>query len=151
MEAHRPTSAFQQSLKSADGQISKLGFTFRSMVVRIYESGDNDENEHPSTEDDVATTTVARPFDWEDLVRDNNYLWYLRDMKREQAGIQNRTQNTIAGGADDIRVNIRSPLTILALLFFVPMFSVELFFAISRGFICAGTWSSDLCSAYLGP
>ena len=57
--------------------------------------------------------------------------------------------------ADDDVVTVRwgSPLTIAGLLFFVPLFSSELFFAISRQFICSSRQLAlaDLCTPIISP
>jgi len=56
--------------------------------------------------------------------------------------------------AADTTVTVRwtSPITILGLLFFVPLFSSEFFFAISRQFICGSRVLAiaDLCRPVIG-
>ena len=48
----------------------------------------------------------------------------------------------------DVTVRWSAPITILGILFFFPLFFMDTFFAISRGFICASrnVAIADLCS-----
>ncbi|GMI12654.1 hypothetical protein TrLO_g4162 [Triparma laevis f. longispina] len=76
-------------------------------------------------------------FDWANFTRPENYILFT----------QQRSRTTIDEDANTIRVDFTKPITWLGILFFVPVFSSEFFFAISRSFICNLPHYPDLCRA----
>jgi hypothetical protein len=96
----------------------------------------------------LASLDEARPsadFDWAGVAKDDNYIWYL--------GLDNRRAGkgkTSDSSVEEVVVDPRSPLTILAVLFFVPIFVSEFFFSVSRPFICTGEWAAELCTSAIG-
>ena len=99
------------------------------------------ETEGGSSSGSSSSSESGGTFDWTNFTEPEEYVWYLRD-----DGGEKRNSNRAPGQADDITVQWNAPITILAFLFFVPLFSAEFFFAISRSFICSSPWTADLCS-----
>ena len=95
--------------------------------------GDGDED---GERDGVGSRSV---FNWSTFSRPEEYILFTR--RREPLPRE--------GGLEDdtIRVDFRKPITWLGLLFFVPVFSSEFFFAISRAFICDLPAVPGLCQA----
>ena len=79
-------------------------------------------------------------FNWSNFSRPEEYILFTRrrDPLPSEGG---------SGNDWTIRVDFRKPITWLGLLFFVPIFSSEFFFAISRGFICDLPALPGLCQA----
>ena len=111
----------------------------RSRLTRSAEEMEGGSSSSSSS----STGESGSAFDWTNFTEPEEYVWYLRD----DGGVNNNNSNRAPGQAEDITVQWNAPITILALLFFVPLFSAEFFFAISRSFICASPWTADLCSA----
>ena len=93
---------------------------------------------------DSVDANAGEIFDWTNFTRPEEYVWYLKPTKAESSHAADRMP-----GQEDIVVNFTAPITIIAVIFFLPLFSAELFFAISRQFICASPLTSDLCSTVL--
>jgi hypothetical protein len=93
---------------------------------------------------DSVDVNTGEIFDWTNFTSPEEYVWYLKPTKAESSLAADRMP-----GQEDIIVNLTAPITIIAVFFFLPLFSAELFFAISRQFICASPYTSDLCSAVL--
>ena len=86
---------------------------------------------------------VEKPFNWESMASNDNYVWYLKDWNKNKK----RPAGSASPRKGEIQTSLRSPVTIAAIMFFVPVFSAEFFFSISRQFLCAGSWGGDLCGA----
>uniref|UniRef100_A0A7S4K5V2 Uncharacterized protein n=1 Tax=Odontella aurita TaxID=265563 RepID=A0A7S4K5V2_9STRA len=90
---------------------------------------------------------------WREISRPENYVWYNSRI-RDDGGKQEDDDD---GGYPGAKSNEEQKWVVIALLaLFVPIFSVEFFFALSRQFMCGGDvftqpeWAQQLCSPYLG-
>ena len=77
---------------------------------------------------------------WEEMKRPDNYIWYNQKLReRRQA-------------RKDAPFKKEQKWVVLAMLtLFVPLFGIELFFALSRQFICGTTQSSDWSQLLCAP
>ena len=95
---------------------------------------------------------LSTPFDWSQMTKENNYIWYLRNFKDKQKGIQRPNLNPKVNKPTSLVIvnPNQTRLTIfLLVVLFVPLTFTELFFAISRQFLCVGAeWSDGICAAY---
>jgi hypothetical protein len=94
----------------------------------------------PVSSSELETST---DFDWASVAKDNNYIWYL-NLKARRSGKSADTSNNSV--EEEVVTDLKSPITILAILFFVPIFTSEFFFSVSRPFICASQWAAELCA-----
>ena len=119
------------------------------MVAKSATQTDEPEASSESPTEGKDLTKEGSNFDWAPMTKDNAYLFYLRDWRAAERG-DKKTERV--KGKGEIVVSLRSPLTLLAVLFFAPLFSAEFFFAISRQFMCTGAeWGAEFCQAYTGP
>ena len=72
-------------------------------------------------------------FDWTNFSRPENYILFTQ------------SQPSMEESTETVRVDLTKPITWLGILFFVPVFSSEFFFAISRSFICDLPQFPNLC------
>ncbi|KAL7503676.1 hypothetical protein ACHAXN_001423 [Cyclotella atomus] len=81
-------------------------------------------------------TTVLNETNWKEMSRPENYILYntrIRDKQRE------RDSSTSQGSLSNKSSSRENKLIVVALLaLFLPIFSIEIFFALSRQFICEG-------------
>jgi len=134
-------------------------------------SGREERNEcdtdDDSTESDISAPKVFNADNWKEMSREENYVLYntrvraVRDSGRERKA--DRIAVTTKGDTEgDIEKasGVRSEkkwVLVALLVLFVPIFSVEFFFALSRQFMCGGDplnqseWAQILCSPYRGP
>ena len=119
-----------------------------------------------SAESDISTPKVFNADNWKEMSREENYVLYntrvraVRDSGRERKA--NRDAVTTKGDTEgDVEIvsGVRSEkkwVLVALLVLFVPIFSVEFFFALSRQFMCGGDplnqseWAQILCSPYRG-
>jgi hypothetical protein len=117
-----------------------------------------------SNSTDTARISVFDANDWKEAGKAENYVLYTNKIRKNQ---QRKVGNTNASLPDDSEVlQKKNRLAFFALLvLFVPIFSVEFFFALSRQFVCGDfltqvddtLWSSEgistlakeLCSPHL--
>jgi hypothetical protein len=111
------------------------------------QGGDEQLSTSSATTEDREEEGEASPstFDWTNFSKPEEYVWYLKADSPRGGSKQNQVR--LKGQEEDITVQWNKPITILAFLFFVPLFSAEFFFAISRQFICYSPWTADLCNA----
>jgi len=86
---------------------------------------------------------TSTEFDWSNAAKENNYVWYLGLNARRAGKSEDPSSNSVEA---EVVTDLRSPITILAILFFVPIFTSEFFFSVSRPFICASQWAAELCA-----
>ncbi|GMH95584.1 hypothetical protein TrST_g6782 [Triparma strigata] len=72
-------------------------------------------------------------FDWTNFSRPENYILFTQ------------SRPSMEESTETVRVDLTKPITWLGILFFVPVFSSEFFFAISRSFICDLPQFPNLC------
>ena len=114
------------------------------------QSGDrNDAQDISSPKSDVVDDKVFNEQSWEEMSREENYVLYntkIRQRRDEISSEKTSLQN----------VNKKENKLVLTalLLLFIPIFSAEFFFALSRLFICEMDMRGDLvekmCSPILG-
>ena len=120
-----------------------------------------------SAESDISAPKVFNADNWKEMSREENYVLYntrvraLRDGGRERKAIRDAvTTKGDTEGDVEIVSGARSEkkwVFVALLVLFVPIFSVEFFFALSRQFMCGGDamnqpeWAQILCSPYKGP
>lgn len=106
-----------------------------------------------SSSDITGEEKVFNSENWKEMSREENYVLYntrIRQKTSQQTtNRRNKTNNTLQ--------QRENKLVLIALLvLFVPIFSVEFFFALSRQFLCEGSFFSGgevaqkLCSPILG-
>ena len=101
---------------------------------------------------------------WKEMSREENYVLYntrvRAEVGRERRGGR-EDSSTRTDTEDDTLIvagarNEKKWVLVALLVLFVPIFSVEFFFALSRQFMCQGNflnqseWSQVLCSPYTG-
>ena len=76
-------------------------------------------------------------FNWSNFSRPEEYILFTRRRPfRSLAAGSSSPSPSPSPSSQSIRVDFRQPITWLGILFFVPVFSSEFFFAVSRSFIC---------------
>ena len=131
-----------------------------------------ERNGHNDVDGDSAESGISAPKvfnadNWKEMSREENYVLYntrvraVRDSGRERKADRDAvTTNGDAEGNIEIAPGVRSEkkwVFVALLVLFVPIFSVEFFFALSRQFMCGGDplnqseWAQILCSPYRGP
>ena len=113
------------------------------------QSGDmNDAQDISSPEIDVVDDKVFNEQSWEEMSREENYVLYNTRIRQRSEEISDKTSLQNVNKKENKLV-----LTALLILF-VPIFSAEFFFALSRLFICEMGMGGDLvekmCSPILG-
>ena len=96
-------------------------------------------NTHSSSKNALFATLPPdeKPFDWTNFTRPEAYILFTRGYKKK----------TPISSKDSVKFDLAKPITWLGILFFVPVFGSEFFFAISRGFICNLPAMPDLCQS----
>jgi hypothetical protein len=103
-----------------------------------YRSNASDGNADIGTDDEVLSEKIFDGDMWKEMSRPENYATYSRDKSQSiRATKPEKSDVTMnQGKTGDTKEN---KLVLIALLvLFVPIFSVEFFFALSRQFICGG-------------
>ena len=95
---------------------------------------------------EVMSANVSNTFNFSGFDKPEDYVLFLPRPADREASARREAQREESG--EVVTVRWSSPITVLALFFFTPIFGTELFFAASRSFICD---ISDACSAYNGP
>jgi len=110
-----------------------------------------------------ASDKVFNAENWKEMSREENYVLYntrIREVGRERrAGREDTASKGGAEGYASIASGIRSEkkgVLVALLVLFVPIFSMEFFFALSRQFMCGDPvnqteWAQIMCSPYRGP
>ena len=142
-----------------------------SVCIQITQRSDREERngygvDDDSAESDISTPKVFNADNWKEMSREENYVLHnarvraVRDSGRERKA--NRDAVTTKGDTEgDVEIvsGVRSEkkwVLVALLVLFVPIFSVEFFFALSRQFMCGGDplnqseWAQILCSPYRG-
>ena len=97
---------------------------------------------------------------WKEISRPENYVFYNRRSSKKRA-----SRLTDQSDENSIPKTYENKLILISLLIlFVPIFSIEFFFALSRQFMCGMTasynpfihinqlsWAVELCSAHFSP
>lgn len=122
-----------------------LAFTYsylngQSSSTSFVSWGNQINNEEDTTESRDDDERVFDANDWKDVSREENYVLYNTRVK---SSLQNL--NTKQGNSNKANLNqTENKLVLVALLaLFVPIFSVEFFFALSRQFLCEVGNQSD--------
>lgn len=118
---------------------------------------ENDALDSGSSVKDIATGNDDKTFNaesWKEMSREENYVLYntkLRQKNRQKSGTISESQ-PLQKKQDSLHPRLSSEL-IWLLILFVPIFSVEFFFALSRQFMCEmgmeGELAQKLCSPLL--
>lgn len=95
---------------------------------------------HPNDtgNDALATSNRNKSFnanDWKDIGRPENYLLYTNKIRKDKQRKEEGAKNARLSDSKAFKEENRIVLFALLLLF-VPIFSVEFFFALSRQFVC---------------
>lgn len=112
----------------------------------------------------IGDPKVFNADDWKEMSRKENYVLYNTRV-REGVGERKADRDAMTTKGDTkgevtMASGIRSEkkwVLVALLVLFVPIFSVEFFFALSRQFMCGGDamnqpeWAQILCSPYKGP
>ena len=135
----------------------------------ITQRSDREEINGYDVDNDIAESDISAPKvfnadNWKEMSREENYVLYntrvraARDSGRERKA--DRDAVTTKGDTEgDVEIvsGVRSEkkwVLVALLVLFVPIFSVEFFFALSRQFMCGGDplnqseWAQILCSPY---
>ena len=130
-----------------NGQSSSSNFiSWRSQVL--------DESKDMSSSSESSLSLPANATDaesnvfneWKDMSRRDNYVLYNTKIRNDQGKREQRGTDTSNGRKEQKWV------VIALLVLFVPIFSAEFFFALSRQFMCGGNvftqpeWAQLLCS-----
>lgn len=113
---------------------------------------------------DTSDPKVFNAENWKEMSREENYVLYntrvregVRERKADRVVVATEGDNegdaaTVSGLPSE-----KKWVLVALLVLFVPIFSVEFFFALSRQFMCGGDplnqseWAQILCSPYRGP
>ena len=121
-----------------NGQSSSTSFV--SWGNQIQEKNEVAENLE-STETKEDDNRVFDADNWRDISREENYVLYNTRIKSSMQNL-NTKQNSNSNDVND--VSKTENLVLVALLaLFIPIFSVEFFFALSRQFLCEAGDPSD--------
>ena len=114
---------------------------------------------------DIGDPKVFNADDWKEMSRKENYVLYNTRVREGVGGERKADRDVMTTKGDTkgevtMASGVRSEkkwVLVALLVLFVPIFSVEFFFALSRQFMCGGDamnqpeWAQILCSPYKGP
>lgn len=116
------------------------------------------ERETISNEKDKSTSVL----NWKEISRPENYILYSTKVKQrlENGNSASSSSQSLPANSSSTKVVTEKKLILISLLvLFVPIFSIEFFFALSRQFLCgdptlslpisSSSWAQQLCSAHL--
>ena len=110
----------------------------------------------PSEEAALSNSTVFNETNWKEMSREENYILYNTRIRKKKSSMSK--VSTVKDTASDSSMNTReNKLVVIALLaVFLPIFSIEIFFALSRQFLCegglfGGTFGVDLADRLCSP
>ena len=132
---------------------------------------DNDDDE--SSEIKSKKSSVFDAKSWKEISRPENYVFYNRRFQTRQQQEQQETENLVSlfsffkpktissnsNSNNDIKPKKEKKIILISLLvLFVPIFSIEFFFALSRQFMCGNgdpfnqpSWAAEMCSPHFFP
>ena len=115
-------------------------------VKETSDVGGSTTNDVLSVEGDNDTNVVFNEDNWKEISKEENYVLYNTKIR------QKNTENSERKPMQNIS-KIENKLVLIALLvLFVPIFSVEFFFALSRQFICEmGVGGGELVDTFCSP
>lgn len=96
-------------------------------------------------------TTVFNETNWKEMSRAENYILHNSRIRDKQFGMQKTSSNTPHNNNNNNRKENKAILMALLALF-LPIFSIEIFFALSRQFLCEGSlFHGDLAERLCSP
>ena len=114
----------------------------------------------PNRSKDTSTSVL----NWKEISRPENYILYSTKVKQRlensNTASSSSSSQSIPADSSSTKVVTEKKLVLISLLvLFVPIFSIEFFFALSRQFLCgdptlslplsSSSWAQQLCSAHL--
>ena len=88
---------------------------------------------------DVDLSSDERTFNadnWKEMSREENYILYNTKIRQKSNPDYNKMGSTMQNENDDMKKKENKLILVALLILFVPIFSAEFFFALSRQFIC---------------
>ena len=87
---------------------------------------------------------------WKEMSREENYILYNTKIRQKSNPDYNKMESRMQNDNDDMKKENKLILVALLILF-VPIFSVEFFFALSRQFICEMGMGGDTLQKFCSP
>ena len=121
---------------------------------------ENEREAVPNGSKDTSTSVL----NWKEISRPENYILYSTKVKQRlensNTASSSSSSQSIPADSSSTKVVTEKKLVLISLLvLFVPIFSIEFFFALSRQFLCgdptlslplsSSSWAQQLCSAHL--
>lgn len=158
--------SWQSQLPNNDNDNDKANISEENSSTLLQVEGEKgiDSDVDGSNNGNVGAAKVFNAENWKEMSREENYVLYntrvRAEVGRERRGGR-EDSSTRTDTEDDTSIvagarNEKKWVLVALLVLFVPIFSVEFFFALSRQFMCQGNflnqseWSQVLCSPYTG-
>ena len=88
---------------------------------------------------------------WKEMSREENYILYNTKIRQKSNPDYNKKESRMQNDNDDMKKKENKLILVALLILFVPIFSVEFFFALSRQFICEMGMGGDECQKFCSP
>lgn len=156
--------SWQSQLPNNDNDKANISEENSSTLLQVEGEKGIDSDVDGSNNGNVGAAKVFNAENWKEMSREENYVLYntrvRAEVGRERRGGR-EDSSTRTDTEDDTSIvagarNEKKWVLVALLVLFVPIFSVEFFFALSRQFMCQGNflnqseWSQVLCSPYTG-
>ena len=87
----------------------------------------------------VRNSTVFNETNWKEMSREENYVLYNTRIRKKKSIMSKLNKDAETGSHSSTNQSRENKLVVIALLaLFLPIFSIEIFFALSRQFLCEG-------------
>lgn len=156
--------SWQSQLPNNDNDKANISEENSSTLLQVEGEKGIDSDVDGSNNGNVGAAKVFDAENWKEMSREENYVLYntrvRAEVGRERRGGR-EDSSTRTDTEDDTSIvagarNEKKWVLVALLVLFVPIFSAEFFFALSRQFMCQGNflnqseWSQVLCSPYTG-
>ena len=88
---------------------------------------------------------------WKEMSREENYILYNTKIRQKSNPDYNKMESRMQNDNDDMKKKENKLILVALLILFVPIFSVEFFFALSRQFICEMGMGGDVLQKFCSP
>ena len=158
--------SWQSQLSSNDNDKASILEENSSTLLKVEGEKGIDSDIDDGDNGNIGAAKVFNAENWKEMSREENYVLYNTRVRAAEVGRERRggredsSTRTDTEGYTSIVASARNEkkwVLVALLVLFVPIFSVEFFFALSRQFMCQGNFLNQsefaqvLCSPYTGP
>ncbi len=157
--------SWQSQLSNNDNDKANISEEDSSTLLKVEGEKGIESDVDGSDNGNIGAAKVFNAENWKEMSREENYVLYntrvRAEVGRERRGSREDSSTRTDTDGDTSLVagarNEKKWVLVALLVLFVPIFSVEFFFALSRQFMCQGNlmnqseWAQVLCSPYTGP